>query len=181
MSRFFSAIWVVLGIALILFVPIVVESDTHADLNAKKLTFGVYLYGKIKVIGGYISSYPGGIVLHIAKNKAVLLPYRGMNEKRKKFLFVKAFKLRYFAITSETGGEYLLPVSIAHTTLKALFYGFGGKREHVNLWLKNGDDLKVAINLVAWFNIFILLKEFLKFLKEKMKWIIEKKIKKSTV
>ena len=181
MGRFFLPFLITAIVTVLLFVPIVVESDTHADLNAKKLTFCICLYGKIKIIGGYVSAYPGGIVLHVKRNKAILLPYSGMNEKRKKFSFVKTFKVRYFSITTETGAEYLLPVSIAHTTLKALFYAVGGKHEHSNLWLKNGDTLKIAVNVVAWFNLFTLLKEFIKFLKEKMQCIIRKKTKKSTV
>ncbi len=169
-------------LAVLLFFPIFLEADVHYDMNRKKFGFALYAYKVIKLIGGYVTTYPGGIALHISPKKAILKPYSGMDSERKRFSFTKAFRIVSFSLTTETGAEYLLPVSIAHTALRAVFFSVGGERENIenNLWLTDGDELKISMNLVTFFNLFILLCAFLKFLKEKIKSLWRKKTKKST-
>lgn len=183
MGRFFLFAGLgVIGLASLLFFPIFLEVDVHYDMNRKKLGFVLYAYKVIKLIGGYVTTYPGGIALHVSPKKAILKPYSGMDSERKRFSFTKAFRLVSFSLTTETGAEYLLPVSIAHTVLRAVFFAVGGERKNIenNLWMTDGDELKISMNLVAFFNLFILLCAFLKFLKEKIKSLWQKKTKKST-
>ena len=179
MGRYFLPI--AIGILVLLFFPIRFEADVYADLERKKLAFGVYLYGRWKVIGGYMTAYPGGFALHIKKDKAILLPYADMETERKRFSFVNTFRLKRFAIATQTGAEYLLPVGIVHAFVKTLFYAKGGEKQRCLLKVEHGDTLNVAGRLVAWFNGFILLKAFMKFLKEKVESIWRKKTEKSTV
>ena len=172
MGRFllFAAVGTLLT-AILLFFPIFLEVDIHYDMNRKKFGFALYAYKVLKLIGGYVTTYPGGIALHISPKKAILKPYSGMDSERKKFSF-----------TTETGAEYLIPVSLAHTALRTVFFAAGGQRGKVenNLWLTDGDELRVSMNLVVFFNLFILLCALLKFLKEKIKSLWQRKTKKST-
>ena len=167
--------------AFLLFFPIVVETDAHYDMNRKKFGFAIFLYGFLKILGGYAATYKGGIALHVSPKKAILIPYSEKDNERKKFSFVKTFRLISFILTTETGAEYLLPVSVAHTFLRAYFFILGGDKERIenNLWLTDGDVLRVSLNSVLYFNLFILIKNFLKFLKEKMQILWQKKTKKS--
>lgn len=184
MSRFFLFLALsLLILALLLFFPIVIESDTHCDLNRKKFGFAVFLFKRIKIIGGYIATYNGGIALHVSEKKAILIPYSQMNSERKRFSFIKTFRLIAFNLTTETGAEYLLPVALAHTALRAYFFTIGGDKDKIenNLWLTDGDTLRVSLNFVIFFNLYILLKNFIKFLKEKIKILWRKRKKKSTV
>ena len=160
-----------------------IESDTHCDLNRKKFGFAVFLFKRIKIIGGYIATYNGGIALHVSEKKAILIPYSQMNSERKRFSFIKTFRLIAFNLTTETGAEYLLPVALAHTALRAYFFTIGGDKDKIenNLWLTDGDTLRVSLNFVIFFNLYILLKNFIKFLKEKIKILWRKRKKKSTV
>ena len=173
----------ILGIVLILFFPIVIETDAHFDLNKKKCGFAVYLYKKIKLIGGYAATYQGGLALHVSPKKAILIPYSQMDSERKRFSFIKTCRLIEFTLTTETGAEYLFPVAALHAGLRTYFFIIGGEKENIenNLWLTDGDVLRVSLNFVIFFNLFILLCNFIKFLKEKIKILWRRKTKKSTV
>lgn len=165
----------------VLFFPVRIETDAYADLQKRKLVFGVYLYGKIKIIGGYVTSYLGGFALHVKKNKAILLPYSRVEAERKRFSFVKSFRLEKLFVTTETGAEYMLPTGLAHTALKAVFYAYGGKKERSVLKIENGDRLNAAGCVVVRFNGYMLIRAFMKFVKEKVKYLWQKKKKKSTI
>lgn len=156
-------------IAILLFFPIYLETDVHYDMNRKKLAFSVYGYKFIKLIGGYGSTYKGGFALHVSAQKAILIPYSQLNNERKKFSFIQTFHLKSFVLTTETGAEYLFPVALVQTVLRSYFFMKGGKKEKIenNVWLTDGDVLRISLNCVLFFNIFILLCDLFIFLKEK--------------
>ena len=79
MGGLFFFACIVLIVLTILFFPIYLETDAHYDLNRKKLGFAVYAYKKIPVVGGYVSTYKGGIAFHITDKKAILVPYKQMD------------------------------------------------------------------------------------------------------
>lgn len=183
MGRLFIYVTLALiAVILLLFCPIVIETNVHYDMNRKKFGFCVFLYGFIKLLGGYAATYRGGIALHVSPQKAILIPYSQMDSERKRFSFVRTFRLISLILTTETGAEYLLPVSIAHTFLRAYFFIIGGDKEKIenNLWLTDGDVLRISLNCVIYFNLFILVKNLIMFLKEKIKILWNRKIKKST-
>lgn len=172
---FFSVI--TLGIAAILFFPVYVEIDAHYDMNRRKFAFAVYAYKAIKIIGGYIATYTGGLAMHLSQKKAILIPYSEVDSERKKFSFVKTFRLKKLTLTAETGAEYLFLATAVHTALRIFFLIKVGDREKIqnNLWLTDGDVLRLSLNSLLYFNLFILLKNFLTFLKEKIKIYVRKK------
>ena len=167
----------------ILFFPIYLETDAHYDLNRRKLGFAVYFYKKIPLVGGYVTTYKGGIAVHVSQKKAFLIPYKQMDSERKKFSFFKTFHLKTFNLTTESGAEYLFITAISHAVLRSIFFIKGGKKERIenNLWLTDGDVLRISLNVLFYFNLFILLKSFIKFCKEKIQISCRKKIKKSTL
>lgn len=183
MGRFFAySLLAIASTLAILFFPIVLEGAAHYDMNRKKFVFSIYAYKLWKIFGGYVTTYRGGFALHVSRRKAILKPYAGADKDRKRFSFVRTFKVKAFSITTETGAEYLLPVSVAHTVLKAVFLAKGGARERVQnrLWLTDGDELRVSVDVTVYFNPYILLCAFHKFLKEKIKALWWKENKKST-
>lgn len=181
---FFLAFNIVSGVMTIvqLFLPIYLTIDVHYDMNRRKFCFSVRLFGFLKLIGGYIATYPGGLAIHVTKKKAFLLPYSEVNSERKKFSFMRTFHLSSFILTTETGAEYLLPVSIAHSFVRSYFFIKGGKKNKIenNLWLTDGDVLRISLKATLRFTMFMLLRSLFKFLKEKIKQIWQKKTKKST-
>ncbi len=183
MGRLFFYTLVLMGVLALLFFPIYIETDAHYDMNRRKFAFAVYAYKVIRVIGGYAATYSGGIALHISKKKAILIPYSKMNSERKKFSFVKTFRLKSFHLTTESGAEYLPITAVAHGALRTVFFMIGGEKEGIenNLWLTDGDTLRVSLNCLIYFNLFILLKNLIKFCKEKIRILWQKKTKKSTL
>ncbi len=164
---------------ILLFFPIYLEMDAHYDMNRRKFAFAVYAYKKLRVFGGYAATYLGGIALHVSKKRAILIPYDKVNDERKKFSVFKTFRLKSFLLTTESGAEYLPITAVAHSALRTLFFIMGGKKERIenNLWLTDGDTLRISLNCLLYFNLFILLKNFIKFCKEKIRILCRKKIR----
>lgn len=184
MGRFFLILSIVfLSLLVLLFFPFWLDADVHYDMNKSKFAFSVALFKKIKLIGGYATTYRGGVALHVSPEKAILIDYSEMNGKRKKFSFMKSFRLQSFVITAETGAEYLLGVSLAHTFVQTYLLYKDSERKNIrsNLWLTDGDILKITGHITLFFNLFILVMEFIKFLKEKIKSICRNKTEKSII
>ncbi len=183
MGKSFFYLLAILGFTVFLFFPVYLETDAHYDMNRRKLAFSVSVYKFIPLIGGYAATYKGGIALHVSNKKAILIPYSQMDSERKKFSFVRTFRLKTFIITTESGAEYLPLTAVAHAALRSFFFIQGGNKKGIenNLWLTDGDVLRISLNCLVRFNVYILLKNFLKFCKEKLKILCQKKIKKSTL
>ena len=164
-----------------IFLPIPLKTNVHYDMNRRKFAFSVYLFGFLRILGGYIATYKGGLALHISDKKAIILPYSQINSERKRFSFMRTFRLKSLRLTTETGAEYLLLTALAYTGLRTYFFIKGGKKEDIeeNLWLTDGDVFRISSTIVVHFTIYMLIKQFVKYLKEKWKiWL--KKTKKST-
>ena len=180
---FFVLSFLLLTVAFLLFFPIILDTDIHGDINKRKLTFLLRLFGKIKILGGYITTYKGGIAFHINERKAILKPYKQMNEERKRFSFLKSFRPIEFTLTMETGAEYLFYVAIVQAILRIYFFAIGGAKEKIenNVWLTDGDVLRVSLHSAIFFNGYILLCNFIKFLRGKIVNLCLKRKKKSIV
>ena len=165
MGRIFALIFGITGAAIFLFAPIVQEFNAYGDLNEKKLAFSLYLFGFIKLIGGYVSSYRGGVAVHISEKKAILLPYSGMNEQRKKFKIFRSFRLISLEAAAETGADYFAGAGIACAFLKGYLAVKGEtKKSDVKLYLTDGDALRVSVRIAAYFQIGVLLALFIRYL-----------------
>lgn len=180
-SFFFFALMII-AIAL-LFVPISLKIIAHYDMNRKKFCFAVYLFSFLKIIGGYIATYKGGFAVHISKKKALLLPYSQVKTERKRFSFMRSFRLHAFHLTTETGAEYLAPIALAYTVFRIYFFTQGGDKDNLetNVWLSDGDVLRISASLIMKFTMFIILKNIFTYIKERLKGLWRKSTKKSTI
>lgn len=169
-------------LTIVLSFPLLFEGSFYYDMNRKKYAFSLKIF-RIKILGGYFSTYPGGLAMHVSDKKAVLIPFNRMNDDRKKFAFIKTFRLIRFHLTTETGAEYLLQCMIIHALIRGYLqqkaqYALNIK---TGVWLTDGDVLRLSGNWLMFFNLFMLIKNFIVFLKEKMKILWRKKIEKSTI
>ena len=176
----FSSLGVIL-IVFLLFCPIFLRTVAHYDMNRKKFCFCIYLFSFIKILGGYVATYDGGLAVHLSPKKAYLLPYNQMNNERKRFSFTRAFYWKKASLTTETGAEYLLLNMLLHTVLRILFFAKRGRVENIsnNVWIMDGDVLRASISLTVWFNLFLLLKNLCIFIKEKLQSLWRKTVKNS--
>ena len=171
MGRLLFFVVMLSGLILLLFFPVYVELNAHYDMNRRKFAFGLYAYKIFKLIGGYIATYTGGIAMHLRKNKAILVPYSQMDSERKRFSFIRTFRLKKLITTIETGAEYLFPIAFIEKTAQIWLFVRGVDENKVrnNLILTDGDVLKISLRALVYFNLFILLKNFIIVLKEKLK------------
>lgn len=168
-------------IALLLFFPVILENVLHVDINQKKVGFSIRLYGICQLLGGYLATYPGGVAIHRKWNKATLIPYAQMEQERKRFSFTKLFRVIGGSLTTETGAEYLLPIEIVQTIFRFVSLWLGGNTTNIknNVWLTDGDVLKISLRVVSYFNGLMLIRAFVNFIKGKIDlWM--KRNKKST-
>lgn len=166
-----------------LFLPIFLRVDLHYDMNRRKFAFAVYLFKIIRVLSGYIATYTGGIAIHLSTKKAIVIPYRQLSSERKRISLMRIFRLQSLTLTTETGAEYLLGVALAHTFFRIYFFAQGGKKENLenNFWLTDGDILRISASIVLRFQLYDVLVKLFQYIKEKMKILWQKKMKKSTV
>lgn len=182
MGRFFLLILIAGILFFLLFFPIYITTDAHYDMNGRKLAFCIRVYNVLKLIGGYIATYQGGLAIHVSDNKAILLPYKDLKQERKRISVMRTFRLKTLRLTVESGPEYLLPSLIGEGIFKILFLSMGGKRERIenNTWLTDGDVLRISVQFTFRFNLYIILRNFIKAVKEKIKVLCQTKIKNST-
>ena len=161
---FFISLLISLSILALLFFPIYVKMDGHYDMNGRKLAFSIALYRFIRILGGYIATYKGGLAMHISPQKAILLPYKDLERERKHFSIMRSFRLKEINITTETGPEYLLWSAAMQTAFRGAFLLLGGNKEKMenNLWLTDGDILRLTMNFTIRLNVFILLRRAMK-------------------
>ncbi len=183
MDRVLFILLINLFITVLLFFPIYLDTNLHYDMNRRKLGFGIYLYNFLKILGGYIATYPGGLALHVSDKKAILIPYKQLKDEQKRFSFMRSFHLKTLSVTTENGADYLMPVLFTHMFTRIYFFALnrGNGRIKNTFWLKNGDELIISVHCTLMFNIFMLLQSLFKFLKEKIKILWLKNIKKSTI
>lgn len=182
MGKLFFFVLILSVLCAILFFPIYIETNAHYDMNRRKLTLGLYLYKIMRIFGGYLATYRGGMAFHVSKKKAIIIPYAQVNKERKRFSIFRTFRLKSLRLTIETGGEYLLPMATAQAILQT-YFTLKSDRSHVYqsvLWLNNGDLLRISLQFTVYFNLFIILRFAYKVLKEKIKRSCRKKMKNST-
>lgn len=144
-------------------------------MNRRKCAFVVHLNKLIRLFGGYVATYKGGLALHISEKKAVLLPYKELNDERKKVSIVRTFRLKALSITIETGAEYFVSMAALQECFQWLFLILGGQKEKLqrNLWLTDGDVLRISVSFVIRLNLYMIIRNFLK---EKIRVLCQTKI-----
>ena len=163
-----GGIFLLLGLffaVILLFLPLCFELDVHYQAKEKKLGIAVYLCRFIKIFGGYLDVYPGGIAFHTKRNKVILIPLKAGDGQRKRISIVRIFKISELHVTAEIGAEYI-PLSLL---LGALLRGYclfqGGDQAccRSQVWLRNEDFFSITLRVVTKINTCMLLNELLNY------------------
>ena len=68
-------------IGLILILPFVLTFYGYYNVEGKRLYFALYLYGKIKLISGYVKlRNKGGFYIHLSENKAIIIDIKTLQK-----------------------------------------------------------------------------------------------------
>lgn len=124
MSNFFFALLGLIAVAFFLFCPVFLRLSFYYELESGKTGFCCDLYGIIKLFGGYITTCPGGLAIHLTKGKAYLLSYRQMDDDRKKYTKKNGIMIDKIEVFCESGYEYFLQLSLLENAIKTIFLFF---------------------------------------------------------
>ncbi len=181
MGRLFLFTKIFSILLIILFFPIIISGSLHLDFKSKKYAFCIKIYEILRVFGGYATLYTEGIALHVTNKKAILLPYKELNAKRKKFSFIKTFELVSIKAIIESSVEGLVPLSLFEGIFDiAKNFDAQLNKCNFNVWILENETLKINAECTLFFNIFILLVDLFQFLRGKIKQLWQEKLKKST-
>lgn len=166
MGKFFLYALIIFAVFFVLFVPILLHTDFYYQIRSKKVGFCVTLYGKIKLFGGYISTYQGGIAVHFSQKRALLTGYREMDEQRKKYPLRDFFDVKKVSLNIRTGADYLFPLYALKIVTSIVLHVRPDYREHITsrLSLENGDELKLSARVVLKSSLFRQCKGFIKYI-----------------
>lgn len=153
-----------------LFLPIPLSLRMQYDLNKRKFVFNANIYRFIKVFGGYLATYQGGLAVHTSQKKVLIFPYRKLYADRGRFSLMRIFTFKKVNLIIETGAEYLFFVGVLQKIFNFYFACKGEKRKYAvyDIWLADGDLLKASIEILLSFSLFKILQSYLKYLKGKI-------------
>ena len=108
-SFLFALLFIGLVISLLI-LPIYITVDGYFDAVSAKIGCQLSLYGRIKLVGGYIQPCSGGFAFHVSKKKAKLFTYRQIDEGRKQIAIDRAFTITSIRTIIELAPEYTFGV-----------------------------------------------------------------------
>lgn len=164
-------------ILLVLVLPIVLKINIYIDSKSKKAYFSFYLIKVFRLYGGYAALYDEGIVFHLTKNKAVLLPYNEILSARNRFEITKGFAIRSYRQIIEIGGRNHTAAAIMIGALiqmisdgifSVLHTKYPATDLTTNILLfPEREGVKATLGAVAVFNIAVVLLAGIKIILEK--------------
>lgn len=165
---------------LILFLPVCVTLDGHLDAAARKVSFGIRLYGSVRLAGGYIEPRREGIAVHLSQRKALLFPYGQMLRSRPDLKKLHGFHIKEIRTVTETGNGHasnILVASallIAGNTAGAVLHTYGC-RFRGDVLLSPAENFKITAKIKIGFHLLTVLVLFIKLALEAIITWIEKK------
>lgn len=187
-KKFFTDIKLVLTL---FFCVIVIIFPLFLDINVlylserKKMFIGVYLFGFIKIIGGYVQKINEGFSFHVSEKKAFIFSYKnlfGAKEKIKPFMDYHFIKIKTVTETGIlTDAEKKLPcIFAASYANEFLLWFFSLKKPYLvidnsfNVYTeKDLFNFYAKINFV--FNLLMVISSVVKILTEKTIYAIRKR------
>jgi hypothetical protein len=158
--------------------PIFCNFNIFFDINKNKYYFGIFLFKFIKLYGGYFQFFKGGIVFHLSEQKALILPLKKVFENRNKFEITKGFEIIRYHQVIEYGDKEDLEKPVYLCSLTQIIFGIIYGRTKSNkpfvnlksttLLVEEESILKISANIVAAFNMIVLIMAFSKIFLERI-------------
>lgn len=92
-------------IAFVLFFPIRLDVCAYIDFYSKKIWFGVYPFGLIRVFGGYICIRGGGVNICTRKDKIKIMKFGDAMKLPYDFKIFKGVEAKSIALSAVIGGD----------------------------------------------------------------------------
>lgn len=97
------------AVGLLMFLPLVLQTDVFFDFQSNKIGCNVSLYGIFKILGGYLSPCTNGIAFHVSQKKALLLNFKQMSEEQKGFSKKHGLRLKKIRVAIELNADTFFP------------------------------------------------------------------------
>ena len=171
MGKFFLFFCILAIVILAVFFPIKITADGYYLLRSARVNLSIRLFNKIKMIGGYLSSYRGGFALHFSSAKAVVFGYKDVETREKNFPFRKSFKIKKISLHIRTGAEYFLPICSLEIIRRSIaqINPFLKEKSTVEIALINNDELHVAARMTVITTLYKQLKAIVIYLIRRMR------------
>ena len=164
------AIYITFFLLLLLFFPWRIDGYLNLDLKNKRLNFIVLLQGLVKIIGGFIDSERGSLIMHTSQKRASVIDKSRFNR-----LKVKKVDLSQIWITDVTT-LLVVPyeavwlgtigiLSALNCVLLPLISANVNKREQLVRFTKQNDVeayMRISIKVNIFAIIFLLIKMWVK-------------------
>ena len=146
------------------FFPVFVYADFYLGVAANKGWFSLSLYHRLRLLKGYAQLRREGIVFHLTKKKAFILPFAEMSSARKKFEITQGFQPWRFHQVLEMGGAEDVRMCMIAAAIRAFggaLYGIA-KEKYATISLQNNvilyeeSRLRVSVQTATVFNGLVL-------------------------
>lgn len=173
---------IIIAVILLIF-PIFISGQFYFNKNEIKIYYKIKLFKFIKIIYGYAELLDDGIILHLTKNRAVLLPYSNIFEIRKKVEPLKDYHLITASLTTNLGSEDVFIPSSAAFIVNYLYNYLKWFLHHKKPYFKFDNSVNVYVGAsifevkfggVVVFNLLMVVLSLIKILVGKVLYAIAK-------
>jgi len=169
----------------ILIFPLFISVKACIIFNDKKLYFTLQLFGFIKLLGGYVELGKDGLIIHLSKNKAIIIEKKNLLSVGKKFKPLKDYHVIKFVFLLEIGAknrelialESAFIVNYISEIAKWIIYN---KKPYVNYsgnvnMYQDTDNINIFIDTVFLLNLLMILLSLIKIIWEKMIYALSRR------
>lgn len=124
LANIIFVIIVVTLVSIFIIFPLFLNIYVYFSINEKKLYISINLYKIIKIFGGYCELIKEGIVIHLTKNKAIIIPISTIFKLKNKVKPLKDYHIIKWNSKIELGRENKVLSSISIAFIINYIYNF---------------------------------------------------------
>ena len=155
-------------LVLLLILPFILTFYGYYDIKSKRLYFALYLYGKIKVISGYVKGRKkGGFYIHLSEYKAVIIDVNTLKKISGGPDYFSNIEFEKFYMITDVGVKNINFLFLILNVNSALINfakitkakGFLPKIvSDVNIYNQNENLMSIKVKFICSFNFVCILK-----------------------
>ena len=145
-----------------------------------KVYFLINIFGKIKIIGGYLQILSDGVFVHYSNRKAFLIDRKKLLGLKKKFKPLKDYHILFWSSNLELGNKSLLEIYVLAHSLNYLYettrWVLRERKPYIKIensidLYENKEFINIYLKSKAVLNILMLLISVIKILVEKVIYV----------
>ncbi len=156
---------------LLLIFPFIISLYTYYDVRFKRVYFAFYLYGKIKIISGYVKlRNKGGFYVHLTENKALIIDINTLKKLSGGPDYLSNIQLSEVYLITDCGVKnvnllfLILALNSAvknYAKIKVLNNALPKITSDLNVYNQNDSLKSIKIKILCAFNLVCILKSII--------------------